>query len=437
MTTESAPHESPEDAVTLLVTRRRRVPQLAAQPTVAVITTVLGATGGDRWLFLLEDRWSALGVRVTHLHVTGAVRDVPPLPPASVRVVQGSQADKRARADMGRVVRCALREIRAADVVLLEPQGHSAPLAFFLSKLTGRPTVIYSQGIADVSFRIWEPNRLHRALVRFMWRHVDVVMGVSPASVDAALRQRVAPEKLVEVRTGVDVDAIRGRATNSANEVARGTRPLIVGCGVVSAHKGFDRTVLAVAELRDRGMAVDLVIIGPPGDDFDRVSDLVRSHDLADRVTLITREVDAVSYIAQADAFVHAARYEPVGLVLLEALCVGTPVIAVDEVAGGPRLVVKDGDYGRLLPPEASPVALADAIQQHLECPEALKTRAEAAEDYLRADFSVVRAAEVSAEVFRRLAKTGDVAIATETGVPRPRRQFPRVTGQRGTEGRG
>src|SRR5262245_37751327 len=117
------------------------------KPVLAVITTVLGTTGGDRWLYLLEDRWASLGIQVNHLYTSGPARAEPPMPPATARVVAASRPEKRARADIVHVITTVLREIRRADVVLLEPQGRSAPVAFALSKLTGRPTVIYSQGL--------------------------------------------------------------------------------------------------------------------------------------------------------------------------------------------------------------------------------------------------------------------------------------------------
>jgi glycosyltransferase involved in cell wall biosynthesis len=111
--------------------------------------------------------------------------------------------------------------------------------------------------------------------------------------------------------------------------------------------------------------------------------------------------------MARADVFVHAARYESVGLVLLESLCLGTPVIAYDAATGGPGLVLDGGRFGRLLPAEATPRDLADAIEEHLERPEDLRERAKLAEDYLRTDFSVDQAAEVSAALFRGLASPG------------------------------
>ena len=374
------------------------------KPVLAVITTVLGTTGGDRWLYVLEDRWASLGIEVNHVHATGPARTEPPMPPATARVIAGSRLEKRARADILHVITTTLREIRRANVVLLEPQGRSAPVAFALSKLVGRPSVIYSQGLADLSFRTFEPNRVNRAIARFVFRRVDRVMCVSPASVQAAIRERVAPEKIVEVRTGLDIDAVRRRTVDTVESMPRdGEIPLIVGCGPVSQHKGFDRTVLAVAELKKRGRAVALTVAGPPGDDFDEVTRLVRAHDLEDRVTFVSG-VDAVPLMARADVFVHAARYESVGLVLLESLCLGTPVIAYDAETGGPRLVLDGGRYGRLLPTEATAQALADAIEEHLEMPADLRDRAKLAEDFLGTDFSVDKAAEVSATLFRDLA---------------------------------
>jgi glycosyltransferase involved in cell wall biosynthesis len=371
---------------------------------LAVITTVLGTTGGDRWLYLLEDRWAGLGIGVNHVHATGPARTEPPTPPATARVVAASRPEKRARADIWHVISTTLGEIRRADVVLLEPQGRSAPVAYALSKLARRPTVIYSQGLADLSFRTFEPNRINRAIARFVFRRVDRVMCVSPASVQAAIRERVAPEKIVEVRTGVDIDAVRRRVDDTAESTPRdGEIPLLVGCGPVSRHKGFDRTVLAVAELKKRGRTVALTVAGPPGDDFDEVTRLVREHDLQDQVTFVSG-VDVVPLMARADVFVHAARYESVGLVLLESLSLGTPVIAYDAATGGPGLVLDGGRYGRLLPTDATAQDLADAIEEHLSKPDDLRERAKLAEDYLRTDFSVDKAADVSAALFRELA---------------------------------
>ncbi len=369
---------------------------------VTVVTTVLGTTGGDRWLYVLEDEWCDRGLQVTHLHITGCRNDVGPMPPARVRVVQGSRGDRRARSDIGRVLVSMWREIRRADVVLIEPQGLSAPIAFLLAKLAGRPAAIYSQGVADLSFEIWEPNRLHRGWVRLTWRHVDAAMCVSPASVQGALRQGVARDRVAEVRTAVDVDDIRRRAPARESRTAR-ERPLLVGCGILSERKGFDRIVLAVAELNSRHVDVDLVIVGPPGDDVERLMALVEDHGLAERVTLVTHEPDAVPYIATADAFVHAARYEPVGLALLEALALGVPVIAVDELAGGPRLVLDGGTYGRLLDAQAQPQDLADALQAHLSDPSVLRRVAIDAEAHVREEFSVGRAANISADLLCRL----------------------------------
>ena len=58
--------------------------------------------------------------------------------------------------------------------------------------------------------------------------------------------------------------------------------------------------------------------------------------------------------------YVHSAKYEPFGLVLIEAMAAGLPVIALD--AGGNRDIVKDGVNGYLLPQETGPEEFAEKI---------------------------------------------------------------------------
>lgn len=173
--------------------------------------------------------------------------------------------------------------------------------------------------------------------------------------------------------------------------------PLLVRCGIASAHKGSDRLVLAVSELRSRISVVNLLVVSPPGDDFERVHDLVSRVDLREQVSVMWDGVDAVPNIAAADVFVHAATCKDVNLVRLGALTLGVPLIAVNAIAGGPRLVLDDGTYGQLLHTGASPRDIADTLLKHMSDPDEFQTRASRAEGHVRQEFSVSLAAETSA----------------------------------------
>jgi glycosyltransferase involved in cell wall biosynthesis len=54
--------------------------------------------------------------------------------------------------------------------------------------------------------------------------------------------------------------------------------------------------------------------------------------------------------MAKADVFVLPSEEEPFGLVLVEAMACGTPIIATDALGGGPRTILEDGKHGLLIP---------------------------------------------------------------------------------------
>ena len=99
-----------------------------------------------------------------------------------------------------------------------------------------------------------------------------------------------------------------------------------------------------------------------------------------DRVTLKGPVDDVPKALAEHHVLLHCADAEPYGLVLVEALAAGRPVVAPDS--GGPREIVQDG-AGRLYPPGDAKQA-AEALQAALDDPEApaaARRRAEQAFD--------------------------------------------------------
>ena len=68
---------------------------------------------------------------------------------------------------------------------------------------------------------------------------------------------------------------------------------------------------------------------------------------------------EIIELYSNADVFVLSSLYEPFGIVLLQAMCVKTPVIAT-SVGGVPEVV---GDAGLLVPP-ANALAIAEALRR-------------------------------------------------------------------------
>ena len=127
---------------------------------------------------------------------------------------------------------------------------------------------------------------------------------------------------------------------------------LILYVGRFAPLKRVDRLVSAVAQLRSQGRNAHLILVG--GDDPDDLSTqtlkaAVSQHHLEERVHFAGRvEQQALPlYYSAADLLALPSDYESFGLVLLEAMACGTPVIAT-RVGIAPTLV-EEGVNGTLL----------------------------------------------------------------------------------------
>ncbi len=146
--------------------------------------------------------------------------------------------------------------------------------------------------------------------------------------------------------------------------------PLLVLVGRLEHEKGAQDAVQALALLPDSRAHLALVGDGARRDDLRRLADDLG---LDQRVHLVGRvdDVRVAATVGAADVALVPSRYEPFGLVALEAMAAGTPVVA--SATGGLTDVVTDGATGLAVPP-AAPERLADAITRLLD-DQALATR--------------------------------------------------------------
>ena len=134
-------------------------------------------------------------------------------------------------------------------------------------------------------------------------------------------------------------------------------------------RKGIADVVRALAQL-DRD--VELVVVGEAGDGsaVGELRTLTADLGVADRVVLAGRmeAADVAATMRSADAVVCAPWYEPFGIVPVEAMACGVPIVGT--AVGGLLDTVVDGVTGLLVPPR-SPDALAHAIERLLADPAA------------------------------------------------------------------
>jgi glycosyltransferase involved in cell wall biosynthesis len=156
---------------------------------------------------------------------------------------------------------------------------------------------------------------------------------------------------------------------------------VVVGMvGRLFGWKGHHRLLEAIASLRGEFRRVHGLFVGGGGHRADRsyedfLERRVRELELADVTTFTGQVDDAAPYIRLMDVLVNASAPEPFGLVILEAMAEGVPVVAIGQ--GGPSEILSDGESGVVVGSN-DPRELAEGIAELLGDAE-LRTRIGAA----------------------------------------------------------
>ena len=159
-------------------------------------------------------------------------------------------------------------------------------------------------------------------------------------------------ERVHVVTPGVDLDLFRPMDAARARErLGLGSEPLVLYVGRIEPLKGLDVLLNATAML-DAADAKLLVVGGNRDHDaeLDRLRRLAGELGIAHRVTFTgaLKQRELPGYYAAADVFVLPSYSESFGLVALEAMACGTPVVA--SRVGGLKTFIRDGQTGYLIP---------------------------------------------------------------------------------------
>ncbi len=200
-----------------------------------------------------------------------------------------------------------------------------------------------------VKFTLRTP--LYHWIDRVCQRRYERVICVSEDIHEMCLRHGVKPERCCQIDNAIDVIEYQ-RTLSPADAKARlGIVPsrLVVGAvGRLSAEKGFDLLIQAVANLRAAGFDLELVIAGE-GDDRTRLERLIAAQPEPARFRLLGHRDDTPAVFQALDVFALSSLREGLPNVLLEALALRVPVVAT-RIAGVPR-VVRHGENGLLIEP--------------------------------------------------------------------------------------
>lgn len=238
-------------------------------------------------------------------------------------------------------------------------------------------------------------------LERTIGRQVDAVVATCSDEVFELVRLGVPRRKIRVVPSGVDVE----RFTPNGPRAPRGRQPRLLWLGRLIERKGVDTIIEALPRLP----GTELLIAGGPercrlaqDDEVRRLRDLGAKLQVLDRICFLGQvdRGEVPKLLRSADIVVCTPWYEPFGLVPLEAMACGVPVVA--SVVGGMIDTVVHGATGIHIPPRR-PDVLALAVRNLLGDSVRREAYGIAGVDRARARYGWDRIAAETLAVYERL----------------------------------
>jgi glycosyltransferase involved in cell wall biosynthesis len=259
-----------------------------------------------------------------------------------------------------------------------------------------RPFVVSRHN--DDRFRRWLPLRWAFAP---SLRRAGRIIAISQAVRRFLIEVEGAPAEKVEVVPyGLDAEAFARSAHPGKfrKEIGARAEPLAGFVGRLTRQKGVDVLLRAFARVEKEIPSARLVLAGD-GPERKSLVALARSLGLR-RVAFLGWRSNAADVLADVDLLAMPSRWEGFGLVALEAMALGKPVVA-SNVSALPEIVVP-GETGLLVPREGA-AELADALQVLLSDRERAERMGRAGRARAKKEFTVKGMAQRTAEIYRDL----------------------------------
>jgi glycosyltransferase involved in cell wall biosynthesis len=304
-----------------------------------------------------------------------------------------------------RLLAILARERSKYSIIHCPTFSHLSGLAVLAGRILRCPTLLRVATENDV--REFAEGR-HWKYRLFFWllRGATSVIAPSAAIRDELLRAGFSSERIVCFANGVDVDRFRpvtaGEKAQAKSALGLPRETAVIGTVArLVQRKGID-VLLRAFDMLCRHHRAHLVIVGD-GPLRDELRALAHELKIADSISWLGFQADAVKWLQTMDVFAFPSRLEGVPNAVLEAMAVGLPIVATN--IGGVIDLLEEGSTGFLIPPD-DPDALAAALDRLLR------------DVSLRADLSY-RARKRAVEVFAlsgSISRLIDLYITLEKG---------------------
>lgn len=343
----------------------------AEHKRIAFVLPDLSGGGAERVALTLIDHFVRAGYMVD-LVLARAEGELLPLVPDRVRVID--LRAKRFRNSLWPLVRYLRQKRPDAIQVSMWPLTVLAIIARMIARVRSRLVLsdhaILSMQYPDRPASVW----LARTVRRFYPR-ADARIAVSAASARDLARLAKLPESSFEVIANPispQPATLQEKQEACASWPVNTARILTVGSLI-----GVKKQALLISALAKVSayQPASLVILGE-GECRQSLEQAAAELGLSDRVAMPGFVMNPTAYYENANLFVLPSEHEAYSLALAEALAAGLPIVSTD--CGGPRDILDDGRFGRLIPVgdvDALASTILDTLREGVD-PEVQKARA-------------------------------------------------------------
>ncbi|NQE54770.1 Trehalose synthase [ANME-1 cluster archaeon GoMg3.2] len=285
---------------------------------------------------------------------------------------------------------------------IVHAQGSFAPYSTAAALVRNKyPTLLTMHGILAKELKFHKGINfifilfIHKPNERYVVSKISNIIAVSlhVKNVISDMTQ----SQICVIQNGIDFEDIHNVQPHKSVEY-----PSILFVGGLSKVKGIDTLLNAVPILRKKILNLCLYIAGS-GPEENKLKELVKELNIEENVNFLgyVSEIEKYSYYKSADVCVFPSIYEPFGIVLLEAMACGKPVVASN--VGGIPFVVEEGKTGLLF--ESGNVEdLADKIMTILKNEELREKMGEAGRERAK-EFTWDKIAERTVDVYKEILK--------------------------------
>jgi rhamnosyl/mannosyltransferase len=255
----------------------------------------------------------------------------------------------------------ALLGAEDADLVVIHEPNPMGLLAYYLVR-PAVPLIVWFH--SEVIRPGWQYRSFYRPLLQFALRRAAKIVVASPTLAESAPALREWQAKCVVIPYGIGIDTSSPEVARRSEALQRAARrPVVLFVGRLVPYKGADVLLDAM-----QGLNADAVLVGD-GPMRQRLESKARELGISDQIRfageLAQDELTAQLLACDLLVLPSVTRQEAFGVVQLEAMACGKPVISTD-LGTGVGWVNQHGETGLVVPPGEA-AALRDAIRILLE----------------------------------------------------------------------